>query len=61
MSTKVTATLRIENASLSVFVQNVDGVHTHRRNGKRFVGNQQECPLCKNGSEFEKSLGKIGA
>ncbi len=50
-----------EANEIFISIQNVDGVHTHIRNSEQFTGQQKDCPLCENGSEFEKSFGRIGA
>jgi len=55
------ATISYEKIGLAVTIENEDGVHTHTRNGEHFKGKQQDCPLCANGSEFEKLIGRIGA
>lgn len=55
------ATSTIKTESLSIFIRNEDGMHTHERNGERFYGNQEHCPLCASGSDFERSMGAIGA
>jgi len=54
------ATLTYEAKSYSMSIRNVDGVHEHKRNGEKFLGKQQDCPLCKTGSPLEKGLGAIG-
>lgn len=54
------ATTRFETKSLSISISNDDGVHTHIRNGEKFRGKQKDCPLCANGSAFEKAMGTIG-
>jgi hypothetical protein len=55
------ATVKFETSSLSLYIQNDNGVHTHVRNGEQFSGKQKDCPLCANGSDFEKVMGRIGA
>lgn len=56
----MTAVIKLETLSLSIFIENYKGVHTHKRNKESFKGEQKECPLCANGSEFEKAMGKAG-
>ena len=51
----------LETKSLSLRIENIHGIHLHVRNGEKFRGQQKDCPLCANGSEFEKAMGKIGA
>jgi hypothetical protein len=58
---KLHSTTKLETKSVSIFIENLDGVHTHVRNGEKFKGKQIDCPLCINGSDFERSFGKIGA
>lgn len=55
------ATTKLETPSLSIFIENNNGIHVHVRNGERFQGKQAECPLCANGSQFEQAMGRIGA
>lgn len=55
------ATVRYETHALAFSITNHNGVHHHVRNDERFRGKQKDCPLCKNGSEFEKTMGAIGA
>jgi hypothetical protein len=57
---KSLATINWQTQSLSLSIRNEDGVHTHERNGEKFQGKQMECPLCANGSEFERKMGAIG-
>jgi hypothetical protein len=52
---------KFEMKSFSVSITNENGVHEHVRNGEKFRGSQKDCPLCANGSVFEKSFGSIGA
>lgn len=56
-----TSTTKLETPTLSIFIQNENGTHTHSRNGETFCGKQEDCRLCANGSEFERLFGKIGA
>jgi hypothetical protein len=55
------ATTTLQQKGLTIFLENRDGIHTHERNGEKFTGEQSACPLCENGSEFERSFGRIGA
>jgi hypothetical protein len=55
------ATLSYEAKSYSMSITNENGIHDHRRNAEHFRGKQKDCPLCKNGSPLEKSLGAIGS
>jgi hypothetical protein len=50
-----------ETRELSISISNENGIHDHERNGEHFRGKQADCPLCENGSEFERSFGRIGA
>lgn len=50
----------VERNDLYLKIENIDGVHVHVRNAEKFRGNQKNCPLCKNGSQFEKAMGPIG-
>jgi hypothetical protein len=50
-----------QGKALSISIRNSKGVHTHERNGEFFQGKQSQCPLCENGSQFEKTMGGIGA
>ena len=54
------ASAKWETNSLSISIKNEDGVHSHERNGEKFRGEQKDCPLCANGCEFEKAMGRIG-
>ena len=54
-------TTQLETNEVFISINNVDGVHVHIRNSEQFTGQQKDCPLCENGSEFEKSFGRIGA
>jgi hypothetical protein len=58
--TKTIATGTVQTPTLSIYIANENGIHTHTRNSEQFSGKQQECPLCANGSAFEKALGGIG-
>jgi len=51
----------LETKAFSISIRNEGGVHTHTRNGEQFKGKQRDCPLCASGSQFEKSVGPIGA
>jgi hypothetical protein len=59
--TKKMATASYEVKGLALTISNENGVHTHTRNGEVFRGKQKACPLCANGSEFEKLMGTIAA
>lgn len=58
---KQIATASLTTESLSVRIDNINGIHTHVRNGEKFTGKQSDCTLCATGSEFEKALGRLGA
>jgi hypothetical protein len=53
-------TLGYQCKSFAMSIKNENGVHDHTRNGEHFRGKQKDCPLCKNGSAIEKSIGGIG-
>ena len=59
--TKQIAVATLATKALAITITNDNGIHTHTRNGEIFNGNQAECPLCASGSEFERSMGRIGA
>ena len=48
-----------EVACFSMEILNENGVHAHKRNGRTFRGRQANCPLCADGSSFEKAIAKI--
>lgn len=54
------ATMKSQMNSLSISITNEGGVHTHVRNDEKFRGKQKDCPLCANGSQFERGFGVIG-
>jgi hypothetical protein len=55
------ATTTLESKTTNIFIENKNGRHTHKRNGQEYSGKQVDCPLCLNGSEFERNFGRIGA
>lgn len=57
---KRVATTKIETPTLSILIENNDGIHTHERNGVKFKGKQKDCRLCAEGSDFERAMGAIG-